>query len=178
MASDPATPTVPAPAPEVDVAAKRLVPSPEELIEASSASRSEVADPPLSAWTKTFARLIATAAPIPSAPAPTTLPSAVADASVSPVAFRARMPPALIATPVPIVAFEKVFGRFTAIAAATLTGPSEVLAGGVGVLPEPPPAGATESARPRWLAVCVVTSAPPEDAPLALAFAVVTVDDD
>ena len=178
-ASEPATPTVPAPAPETDVALRRCVPSPETpFIAASTASWSEVTAPPLPTFAEvvTLARLIATAAPMPSAPAPTTLPSAFAFASVSPVAFRPTTPPAVTVTP-PIVADEIVVAMFAAIAAATLTGPSEVPAGGVAVPPEPPPPGAVESARLRWLPSWLVTFDDPEEAPFALALAMLEVLD-
>ena len=177
-ASEPAMPTVPAPAPDVDVAPVLETPSPEaEFIAVSRARPSEVTLPPdgTVARTVTFARSIATAAPMPTEPLVTALPSAVAFASVSDVAFRLTMPPAT-RPPRPAVADELVLAMFTAMAAATLTGVPEVVAGGVVAPPEPEPPG-TESPRLRCAAVCAVTFGVPEPAPLALACALVSVDD-
>ena len=177
-ASEPATPKLPVPAPDVAVALKRCVPSPDaEFIAASTASASEVIAVPVPtlACVRTSARSIATAAPTPVAAPVTALPSALEVACVAPVALSETMPPAETVNALPIVVDEDVDAMLMPIAAATLTAPLDVFAAGVGVPPLPPPPGAFASASERWLPACCVTSAGPEAAPPALACAVLDV---
>jgi hypothetical protein len=84
----------------------------------------------------TFARLIATAAPIDALPLLEAVPSAFAFAVVCDVEESESDPPAVSARDSPGVALVVVFAMFTATAAATLTPPPEVDADGVFVAPE------------------------------------------
>ena len=134
--SEPATPTEDAPAPDV-ASASSVCFSPAPFIDAESVAPWTLT--PATGTVAVFvicAKLIATAAPI-----PTELlfaePSAVAFASVFAALFSVSVPPAVSAAPT--VAVDDVVAKLTATAAATATGPSLVEADGVGVEPPPEP---------------------------------------
>ena len=138
--TEPATPTEPPPAPEVDSAPNRLVVSPATFVStASAANPTATTTAPLSTTDSfvTFARLIAT-------PAPTLIPSPVVDAEPSAFAFESVFaddfsvsePPAVTWIPPGTNAREELFEMLIPTAAATLTPPLEVDA--LGVEPAPP----------------------------------------
>ena len=138
--TEPATPTEPPPAPEVDSAPKRFVVSPETfVIPALAVNDAPVTVAPLSmtASLVTFARLIAT-------PAPTLMPEPTVEAEPSAFAFASVLaddasvtaPVAVTCTPAGTYAREELFEMLIPTAAATLTPPLEVDA--LGVEPAPP----------------------------------------
>src|ERR1700716_1467041 len=117
----------------------------------------------------TLASVMATAAPIAAGPPVAALPSAIELAFALWRACRMRSPPALTLMLLGTEAREVALAAVTAIAAATLTGPLEVVALGVEPAPPddaPPPEDATKSARPRSPATW--PSTPPPGAPGAL----------
>ena len=129
----------------------------------------------------TFARLMATAAPIAAggARAAVAVPSAFALASVL-ADDQTVSPPEPMVTPAGRLALEVVFEMFTEIAAATVTEPPEVLAGGAaGSEPDPvvPFVVAVLFTSPRWLRTCASGAAPPPELcdPFAADVAVVCV---
>ena len=140
-AKDTATDTPVPEAPEVASAPKVWVTSPETSVIDASTVKPEVAvtAPATAARLDTLAKLIATA--IPTAPDPPSAadPSALAFASVLADDRTVTEPPAMIVTPVTIVASEEVSAMLIATAAPTAIGPSEVDADGVAVEPEPDP---------------------------------------
>src|SRR5438067_568075 len=162
-ANEPAKPTVaPAPAaPLVAVAARSSLP----LMSAVKLSPFDDVVPALDASFVMFARVIATAAPMPAVPPVFALPSAIVVASADSLAWSVRAPPLEMETPTGIVAFEEALLTTSAIAAATLIGPAlvDALGGDVGPEPAAPCEAAVPFAKPRsspiWL------STPPADAP-------------
>ena len=181
-ASEPATLTVPPPAPEVAVALNSLCASPADVTSAFTVA-GPFAVPATVAELVTFASLMATAAPIVAGGprAAVAEPSAFAFASVA-ADDQSVSPPELIVRPDGRLALDVVFATFTATAAAAVTEPFDELAGGVE--PDPEPVAPFPLAVPfpsvRWLATCMSGVAAPElasEAPFALAVALVSVDE-
>ena len=146
-ASDPATPTVPPPAPEVASASKACVPAP--FTEAVTDTPSPVTPPATSARLVTVPSSIATAAPIAVGPPFVAEPSAVALELVAAADANVTSPPAVSVTPVGRETCVVEVATLTATAAATETAPEDVLALGSGPPPEPgTPAPAAAASAP------------------------------
>src|SRR6185503_14480924 len=164
IATEPAMPTSPAPAPLEACDANSWTECIVELIVTPCALMT--AFDGIETVLMTLAELIATPTPIEASPpsAVTALPSARAVASVSAVVVSENAPVEdVIDTPLPSEAREMVWAMFTPIAAATETPPSSessVSAFGVSdesPSPEPPLSCDIRSAKPRWLSTCCVT---------------------
>ena len=141
-ASEPATPTVPPPAPDAASAPNscfELPPTDAPLMPAVSTTPFEVvcAPPSIDAWLTTFASVIATPAPIAAAPPLAAEPSACEVASVSADDASVSVPPATTLSPAGTFAREIELAIVIATAAATLTPPWLVEALGVAAPPEP-----------------------------------------
>ena len=140
--TEPATPIVPAAAPEVVSVSNVLVES--EPFTVSSADRTTPTELtfavlPICARFVTVTRLTATAAPTPSVPASVAEPSAVALPSAFWDELSVKTPPATTESPLGRVAVAEAVWMLIEIAAATSTAEppeSEVVALGVVVLPE------------------------------------------
>ena len=157
--SDPATLTPPDPAP-LDAAAPKLCvpaapPAPGVIVAETTkpvAFAIRAVDGTLAVFV-TFARVMATPAPIPALDAADADPSALLVAPVAAELASVTTPPELITNPDPINAtVDDVVARSRPIAAATDTLPSEVDADGDFAEPDPLPplAAATASALSRW----------------------------
>ena len=144
IATDPATDTLPPPAPATERAPKVDVPSPAAVVSARSVSplASMLTPAGTTASVRTVADVSATAAPIVASAPCDADPSAALAPSTSPcaasviVSVAPRWMPGLSTTPVSAVT------RVSATAAATFTPPCEVEALGVAAAPDPPPCGA------------------------------------
>src|SRR4029077_3705726 len=157
-AKAPATLRLPPPAPEIAVAAKSCRPSPAAVTSACTVA-GPMTVPAIVAGLGTFARLIATPAPMPvgGPRATVALPSAFAFASELADENRVR-PLEVTVTPVGSAALDEVVEMLTETAAATATDPPDVLAGGAaGVEPESLTlfVVATSLPKVRWLATWV-----------------------
>ena len=193
-ANAPATDTLPAPAPAVALLLTVWASSTPTarilaVIDMPVALTTEPASRAASLVIRT--RLMATAAPIPTEPSPTALPSASAFESVLALLARDVAPPLETDTPAPIDARDTVVSRTIETAAATVTvvpPPSPDSAAGVAVEPEPlaPLPAALLLPCASWSSALVLTSLPVESlslapalpsAPTALALAFVLVVD-
>ena len=131
-AKEPASPRFVAPAPDVALAVKLLVPSPPNVSSLILAWRViplavMLLLLPMLAWLVISTMFNATATPMPMALCPTALPSATALASVSFDVASFNCPCALITMLSPRVAMALELARFRARAAAIDTSPSVVL---------------------------------------------------
>jgi hypothetical protein len=145
-----------------------------DVVSAVSAMPCALAPPAMSEAVVTLASVIATPAPTAALP-PVALPSAIDAARADSDEKIVSAPVLTIAPPAATSARLETFASVTATAAATLTGPPDVVALGVAAVPEPVPsfAPAAVSAKPRWSPTWPVTSLePPEGEPAADAVAV------
>ena len=164
--TEPATPIVPAAAPEVVSVSNVFVASaPFTVMSASSVTplATTAAPTPIVALFVTSARFTATAAPTPSVPASVAEPSAFAVPSAFSDEESLKSPPAVTDSPSGSEAVAEAVCMFTEIAAATSTAEpplSDVVAFGVVVLPDPdwPFELAVLFARPSWLFDCAFVS--------------------
>ena len=161
MATEPAIPTEPPPAPDFADAPSVCV----ECISAWIVAPCEVTvfPPGRMAVLTMSTLLIATAMPMLTPPPPdgvTAVPSARANASVFADVPSVNRPPAFTVIGPASVARDQLFARFTATAAATLTPPDEVDAAGVLSAPSvapPPLLDRVVFAKPRCSFTCWVT---------------------
>ena len=164
--TEPATPIVPAAAPEVVSVSNVLVESlPFTVSSADSVTPTEltVEPTPIDAWFVTVTRLTATAAPTPSVPASVAEPSAVAFPSAFSDDESVSRPVVVIERPSGSVAVADAVWMLIEIAAATSTAEpplSEVVAFGVVDLPEPeaPFEPAVLLPKPSWSFDCLFVS--------------------
>ena len=184
-ASEPATPTLPPPAPDF-ASASKLCFSPAPFTPAPSVTPVPLALPATDASFVTFARVIPTAAPTFAVPPLVADPSAFDVASVFAAELSESAPPALTAVPIAVVAVVELSTIVTATAAATETPPPEVDADGVEVEPDPEPPWAEERAlalprSPLTVSSTPVPGAPADEAPgapFALAVASLSLDEE